>query len=140
LRDLRVSFGLSQGQVADLLRISSSAVNRWENGQEIPGPAQLLLSWLFHGQAPFESRSLVGGHVLDDIGSIKMTVDAFEECLRRSREVGFASVTEWIAHLVREELGADPKAIPERREVRYGNVKNHATDGAREENQPKKSK
>jgi hypothetical protein len=50
-----------------------------------------------------------------------MTVDAFEECLRRSREAGFASVTEWIADLVRQALKETVEEEPmTRREVRYG--------------------
>lgn len=125
LRAWREQRGMSQRDLATKLQVSGSTLSRWENGeQEIPGPALLLLELLIEGKMPFEVSAAAGlGNVVrEDIGDVSMTVDAFEECLRRSREAGFASVTEWIAHLVREELGADPKAIPERREVRYGNA------------------
>jgi transcriptional regulator with XRE-family HTH domain len=124
LRELRLQHGLSQEQLGDVLKVSHSAVNRWEGGQEIPGPAALLLEWLFLGDAPFETKAAaaeLGSVVREDIGEVAMTVDAFEECLRRSREAGFASVTEWIADLVREELNVPVEGRPlERQEVRYG--------------------
>lgn len=82
---------------------------------EIPGPALLVLGWLIRGEAPFAAdpqSAGLGSQVREDIGAVEMTVEAFEECLRRAREAGFGSVTEWIADLVRAELRAG--ALPER--------------------------
>jgi len=59
----------------------------------------------------------LGSQVREDIGAVEMTVDAFEECLRRARAAGFGSVTEWIADLVRAELSG--KTEPKRRAVIY---------------------
>ncbi len=109
LKTWRLRQSYSQEQVGEKLGVSHSAVNRWEqggeSGQAIPGPADKLLRMLIRGEMPLELPfAELGNMVRDDIGDVSMTVDAFEECLRRSREAGFASVTEWIAHLVREEL------------------------------------
>lgn len=124
LKFWRESRGMSQRDLAALLDVSPPTLNRWEKGeQEIPGPASKLLDMLVDGKMPFDIPILteLGSVVREDIGEVTMTVDAFEECLRRFREAGFATVTEWIAHLVREELKVRPaEGEPTRREVRYG--------------------
>lgn len=118
--------GLSQSALADLLGVSAPTVNRWEKGgegdQAIPGPADKLLRMLIRGEMPLELPAAgLGSQVREDIGVVEMTVDAFEECLRRAREAGFGSVTEWIAELVRAELGSKPEGetLPERQAVVY---------------------
>lgn len=114
--------GLSQAALAELLGVSAPTVNRWEKGdQDIPGPADKLLRMLIRGEMPLDLPTAeLGSQVREDIGAVEMTVEAFEECLRRSREAGFGSVTEWIADLVREELGRKPEGkLPVRREVKY---------------------
>lgn len=122
LRLWRESRGYSLRELAEKLGVKSpSTVKEWEAGQEIPEVPQKVLRWLIRGEVPFDSESPaaeLGNMVRDDIGDVQMTVDAFEECLRRSREAGFASVTEWIAHLVREELAVPVEEKP-RRDVRY---------------------
>lgn len=120
LRQWREANGYSLRALAEKLGVkSSSTINAWEDGQEIPEPTQKVLRWLLRGEVPFESEAGgagLGSLVRDEIGSVEMTVDAFEECLRRSREAGFGSVTEWIADLVRQELrgGADGEALRQR--------------------------
>ena len=113
LRQWRSDKGYSLARVAALLGVSSpNTIKTWEDEKvEIPGPAVLVLRWLIHGAAPFPSDAVgsgLGSQVREDIGAVEMTVDAFEECLRRAREAGFGSVTEWIADLVREELRGKP--------------------------------
>jgi transcriptional regulator with XRE-family HTH domain len=123
LKSWRLQRSLSQDEVGGKLGVSHSAVNRWEKGdQEIPGPADKLLRMLIRGEMPLDLPSVeLGSLVREDIGEVSMTVDAFEECVRRAREAGFASVTEWIANLVREELKVSAEEKPqERREARYG--------------------
>ncbi len=129
----RESQGYSLRALAEKLGVkSSSTINAWEDGQEIPELTQKILRWLIRGEVPFEpevSGAGLGNQVREDIGAVEMTVEAFEECLRRSREAGFGSVTEWIADLVREELGSKPEGEtlrqgdgekrPVRREVKY---------------------
>lgn len=131
LKTWRLQQSLSQEELGGKLGVSHSAVNRWEKGdQDIPGPADKLLRMLIRGEMPLDLPSAeLGSVVREDIGEVSMTVDAFEECLRRSREAGFASVTEWIAALVREELGSkaegetlrqgDGEKRLARREVKY---------------------
>lgn len=131
LREWREARGYSLKALAEKLGIkSASTINVWEDGQDIPEVSQKVLRWLIRGEVPFEAEpGDLGSSVREDIGAVEMTVDAFEECLRRSREAGFASVTEWIAALVREELGSkaegetlrqgDGEKRLARREVKY---------------------
>lgn len=113
--------GLSQAALGEILGVSAPTVNRWEKGdQDIPGPADKLLRMLIRGEMPVELPTAgLGSQVREDIGAVEMTVEAFEECLRRARLAGFGSVTEWIADLVRAELRAGAGSLPERREVVY---------------------
>ena len=122
LKQWRLQQSLSQEQVGEKLGVSHSAVNRWEKGdQDLPGPADKLLRMLIRGEMPVELPTAgLGSQVREDIGAVEMTVEAFEECLRRARAAGFGSVTEWIADLVRAELRAGAGSLPERREVVYG--------------------
>lgn len=127
LRQWRADKGYSLARVAGMLDVSSpNTIKTWEDEKvEIPGPAALILRWLIRGEAPFEPQLVsagLGDRVREDIGAVEMTVDAFEECLRRTREAGFGSVTEWIADLVKHELhgSGDQLAVPEtRQEVSY---------------------
>jgi len=109
LRLWRADKGYSLAKVAELLNVASpTTIKTWEDEKsDIPGPAAMVLRWLIHGTAPFPSDAVgagLGSQVREDIGAVEMTVEAFEECLRRAREAGAGSVTEWIADLVREEL------------------------------------
>lgn len=121
LKTWRLQQSFSQEQVGDRLGVSHSAVNRWEKGDAIPGPADKLLRMLIRSEMPLDLPTAeLGSQVREDIGAVEMTVEAFEECLRRAREAGFGSVTEWIADLVRQELGSKPEGkLPVRREVKY---------------------
>jgi len=129
LKQWRVQQLFSQEQVGDRLGVSHSAVNRWEKGDTIPGPADKLLRMLVRGEMPLDLPTAeLGSQVREDIGAVEMTVEAFEECLRRAREAGFGSVTEWIADLVRAE-GEEPQTLV-RREVRYGKGKGKMKEDA----------
>lgn len=129
LRQWRSDKGYPLARVAAMLDVASpNTIKTWEDEKvEIPGPAAMILRWLIRGEPPFKpepSGSGLGSQVREDIGAVEMTVDAFEECLRLSRAAGFGSVTEWIAHLVRQELNGEspdeaPDALPERRAVVY---------------------
>lgn len=134
LRQWRADKGYSLARVAAMLEVSSpNTIKTWEDEKvDIPGPAAKILRWLIRGEVPFEPEVAgagLGNQVREDIGAVEMTVEAFEECLRRSREAGFGSVTEWIADLVRQELGSKPdgetlrqgdgEKRPVRREVNY---------------------
>lgn len=106
LKQWRLQSSFSQEEVGSQLGVSHSAVNRWEKGdQDIPGPADKLLRMIIRGEVPATLPTAgLGARLRTDIGGVEMTVNAFEECLRRARAAGFGSVTEWIAELVRQEL------------------------------------
>lgn len=118
----RESQGYSLRALAEKLGVkSSSTINAWEDGQEIPELTQKILRWLIRGEVPFEPEVAgagLGNQVREDIGAVEMTVEAFEECLRRAREAGFGSVTEWIADLVRREVRGNKESKPAVEEVR----------------------
>jgi len=103
LKQWRETRNLSQFDVGELLSVSHSAINRWENGQEIPGPAQLLLRMLIHGEVPFKGDT-VPPQIRDAMWELEMSLGTWEEINRRRIAGGYATVTDWIASLVREEL------------------------------------
>lgn len=116
LRRWRADKGYSLAKVAELLDVASpTTIKTWEDEKvAIPGIASHLLRWLIRGEVPFEPEVAgagLGNQVREDIGAVEMTVEALEECLRRAREAGFGSVTEWIADLVRQELGGKPDKL-----------------------------
>ena len=104
----REAHGYSLRSLAEKLGVaSSSTISAWEGGQPIPEVTQKVLRWLMRGEVPFASECDGAG-----LGErVEMTVDAFEECLRLARAGGFGSVTEWIADLVRAELGSKPDGV-----------------------------
>lgn len=100
LREWREASRLSQQDVGDMLGVSHSAVNRWEGGQEIPGPAEILLRMMIRGETPANLPLATMGRVGQATGGVEMSVSAFEQCVRLARAAGCTSVTEWIGKLV----------------------------------------
>lgn len=104
LKRYRASTGTSLQEMADLLQVKSpSTLSAWENGQEIPGPAQLLLRMLIHGEVPFKGDT-IPPNIRDAMWELEMSLETWEEINRRRIAGGYATVTDWIASLVREEL------------------------------------
>lgn len=54
LKEWREKSSLTQRELAAKLDVSDATLTRWENGQEIPGPAKKLLAILMYGEMPFE--------------------------------------------------------------------------------------
>lgn len=108
LEKYRKSRNLSQVAIGEMLGVSGPTVNRWEKDeQEIPGPAQLLLRMLIHGEVPFKGDT-VPPQIRDAMWELEMSLGTWEEINRRRLAGGYATVTDWIASLVREELHEQP--------------------------------
>jgi len=82
---------------------ASSTVMRWQKGQEIPGDTQILLKLLIRGEMPFREEN-TPRQVRDAMWELEMSLGTWEEINRRRIAGGYATVTDWIASLVREEL------------------------------------
>lgn len=105
LKSWRESRKLSQLDLGGMLGVSHSAVNRWENGQEIPGPVQMLLRLLIHGEMPF------GGGQEDTVKeeakhfwSLKLTLGDWHKLEGLASSAGFPTVRDYLLHLIREHL------------------------------------
>jgi len=81
----------------------ATTIMRWQNGADIPGDTQILLKLLIRGEMPFKEES-TPQQVRDAMWQLEMTLETWEEINRRRIAGGFATVTDWIASLVREEL------------------------------------
>lgn len=81
----------------------ATTIMRWQNGAEIPGDTQILLKLLIRGEMPFKEES-TPRQVRDAMWQLEMSLETWEEINRRRIAGGFATVTDWIASLVREEL------------------------------------
>lgn len=108
LKSYREAHNLNLDDVGKMLGgVTGPTISRWESGQEIPGPAQLLLRMLIHGEVPFKGDT-VPPQIRDAMWELEMSLGTWEEINRRRLAGGYATVTDWIASLVREELHEQP--------------------------------
>lgn len=97
--------GLSQRDLAAQLDVSDSAVNRWENGQEIPGPVQMLLRLLIHGEMPFgNGQEDTAAEEAKHFWALKLTLADWHKLEGLAATAGFATVRDYLLHLIREHL------------------------------------
>jgi len=113
----RARHSLSLREMAGILRVTSgSTIKNWENGDDIPGPASLLLEWLIDGVMPFDTDMLphpLPPAVQDAIWNVSMNLEAWEKLDSMRISGGFATVTDWIAAMIQEELHAttNPRSL-----------------------------
>lgn len=89
----------------------ATTIMRWQNGADIPGDTQILLKLLIRGEMPFQEES-TPRQVRDAMWELEMSLGTWEEINRRRIAGGYATVTDWIASLVREELHEPPVGAP----------------------------
>ena len=105
LLEWRTRRGYTQEDIGRLLRgVTAPTVGRWEKGQEIPGPVQICLECLVDGKVPFQDV-LEGSPVKEAMWKLQMSLEAWERLEALRLEGGFATVTDFIAALIQEELG-----------------------------------
>jgi transcriptional regulator with XRE-family HTH domain len=105
LAEWRSARNLSLRAVAEMLGVTSpSTINAWENGQDIPGPAQLLLGWLILGKVPFGQEGEAAARVASAAWKIEMTLEAFDKLRAKAMAAGFEDIVDYIAQLVLEDL------------------------------------
>ncbi len=107
----RSSRNLSLREMADMLGVNSpSTVNLWEGGQEIPGPADKLLRWLIRGEVPFDATAGAAEALKNAMWRVKMDLEAWEQLEEMRISEGYASMTDFIAGLIQEELRSSQEA------------------------------
>lgn len=118
LKAWRLQKGLSQTDIGTLLGgLSHSAINRWEDGQDIPGPAQLLLGWLIHGKVPFGQEGEAAGRLASAAWKVEMTLEAFKKLEAKAMAAGFEDIVDYIAQLVLEDIEHEDAARGRESEV-----------------------
>ena len=101
---------LTLNEVGDLLgEVTGPTVSRWENGQDIPGPVQKLLAWLIKGIEPFD-RATAPQHVKEALWRVEMNLGAWERLEVLRSTAGFATLSDWIAAMLRDELRESAQA------------------------------
>lgn len=108
LKEWRKHKNLTQRELGDMLDISDAAINRWEGGQDISGPAQLLLGWLIDGKMPFGQEGEAAGRVASAAWKVEMTLEAFKKLESKALAEGFDDLVDYIGELVRRELASEP--------------------------------
>ena len=99
--------GMSQRDLAAKLDISDSAVNRWENGQDIPGPVQILLRMLIHGEMPFsEPDAAAAALEVEHFWKLRLTLSDWHKLEALATAGGFATVRDYLLALIQEDLRA----------------------------------
>jgi len=127
LIDYRKQSGLSQGDLGGMLRVSHSAVNRWENGQEIPGPADILLDWLIDGVVPFQGTVHAGKATLpqeavDGVLGVQTNLRTWREIVARSEAAGYADPVDWIASLIIDNLNQETEGAEQTKDSLIDNL------------------
>ena len=100
-------------QIAKLLGVSHSAVSRWEDGQEIPGPAAKLLDWLINGAQPFAGIGDGYSPANEDrhFWKLRLSLEQWHDLEGRASVAGFSTVRDYILSMIQEHLDRDRKAI-----------------------------
>lgn len=110
LHTWRTQHDLTLNEVGELLgEVTGPTVSRWENGQDIPGPVQKLLAWLIKGIVPFD-KEMVPGHVRDAMWRVEMSLQSWERLEALRVASGYATITDWIGALLREEMAEQARA------------------------------
>lgn len=110
LASWRASKKHSLRDVAQMLGVSSSStINAWEHGQEIPGPAQKLLAWLIRGEVPFQAaaeESALKKSLKEQAWKVEMSLSMFDRLRTQALADGYDDVADYMAELVRRYLVA----------------------------------
>lgn len=106
LEQYRKSRNLSQAGTAEMLGVSAPTVNRWEKGeQEIPGPAQLLLRMLIHGEMPFgEREAAADAKEAEHFWQLKLSLADWHKLEALALAGGFMTVRDYLLALIQEDL------------------------------------
>lgn len=119
IKKFRESRGLSLAEMGTMLSpagaepVSGSTIQRWEKGQDIPGPVQLLLGWIINGEVPAPVALGDSAEALKTAAwKVEMSLEAWErlEALRIAE--GHPTMTDYIASLVMQELAAEGGEVP----------------------------
>lgn len=89
--------------------VSGPTVGRWENGQEIPGPAQKLLRLLIHGEQPFAGIGPQPDPAAEErsFWKLRLNLDDWHDLETMSARAGFGSVRDYLLSLIQDHLTAE---------------------------------
>jgi hypothetical protein len=89
-----------------MLGVSGPTVNRWEKDeQEIPGPAQLLLRMLIHGEVPFGERDPQAEAMeLAHFWNLRLSLADWHKLEALAAAGGFATVRDYLLSLIQQHL------------------------------------
>lgn len=111
LKVWRETKGINLEELGALLGgVTGPTISRWENGQDIPGPAQLLLGWLIYGKVPFGQESEAAGRVASAAWKIEMTLEAFDKLRAKAMAAGYEDIVDYIAQLVLDDIAHEDAA------------------------------
>lgn len=114
LKQWREHRGMSLRDVATLLNVNSpSTVNAWESGQDIPGPARLLLGILIHGTPPFGPAADTSAHEAQHFWELRLTLADWHRLEEMASAAGFVTVRDYLLSLIQEHLHAERGASAE---------------------------
>lgn len=111
LKNWREKRDLNLEQVGELLGgVTGPTVSRWENGQEIPGPAQLLLNMLIHGEMPFPGVGPEGSEDSErqHFWKLRLTLEDWHQLEALSVQAGFGCVRDYLLALIQDHLKSPP--------------------------------
>jgi len=91
--------------------VTGPTISRWEGGQGIPGPSQILLGILMFGDQPYTSDDNAAAvEERKHFWQLKMTLEDWHKLEGLSSAAGFATVRDYLLTLIQAELYRDQKA------------------------------
>ena len=101
---------LTQAELGEKLGVSGSTVNRWEKEEQaIPGPAQLLLRMLIHGEVPFGERDPQAEAMeLAHFWNLRLSLADWHKLEALAAAGGFATVRDYLLSLIQQHLNTEP--------------------------------
>ena len=109
LKQWREAQGKTQRELAEALDISQAALTRWENGQEIPGPAKKLLALLIDGVQPFESRGPANdsSREAEHFWKLRLTLEDWHRLEALAKRQGYSQVRDYLLFVLKTHLQKD---------------------------------
>lgn len=116
--------------------VTGPTISRWESGQDIPGPAKVLLACLMFGEQPFQSEieSRAGNETARNLWKLKLSLEDWRKLEAMATVRGYAETLDFIFAVLREELDQEAERL---RESQQHKRKAHYTPKADLDEAPK---
>lgn len=123
IKNFRRQRGITLDELGALLGgVTGPTISRWESGQDIPGPAKVLLACLMFGEQPFQSEieSRAGNETARNLWKLKLSLEDWRKLEAMATVRGYAETLDFIFAVLREELDQEAERLRSARDRNGG--------------------